>query len=60
MSSSVLNRRLRELRDAEILTFARGQGYSLTEQGHALLDALTPLHAPAQRWDPRATVRGER
>jgi DNA-binding HxlR family transcriptional regulator len=60
MSSSVLNQRLHELRDAKIVSFARGRGYSLTEQGHTLLNALTALHAWSQRWDPRGTVRGER
>jgi DNA-binding HxlR family transcriptional regulator len=60
MSSSVLNQRLRELRDANVVGFARGQGYSLSQQGRTLLDALTPLHASAKRWDSRGTVRGER
>jgi DNA-binding HxlR family transcriptional regulator len=44
MSSSVLNQRLRELRDAGIVTLGEGGGYRLTEQGSALVDALAPLH----------------
>jgi DNA-binding HxlR family transcriptional regulator len=50
MSSSVLNQRLRELRDANIVTFAQGRGYSLGEQGHALLTALAPLSTWAGQW----------
>jgi DNA-binding HxlR family transcriptional regulator len=50
MSSSVLNQRLRELREANIVTFAHGQGYSLGEQGHALVNALIPLYTWAGEW----------
>jgi len=53
MSSSVLNQRLRELRDADIVTVANGEGYSLSEEGRALLGALSPLHAWAARWGER-------
>lgn len=49
MSSSVLNQRLHELREAQIVTT---DGYNLTEQGHALLHALTPLHTWATHWNP--------
>lgn len=54
MSSSVLNERLRELRDANIVAASDGEGYTLTGEGHALLDALSPLHAWAARWGERA------
>jgi DNA-binding HxlR family transcriptional regulator len=54
MSSSVLNQRLRELRDADIVTQQEGAGYKLTDEGSALLDALSPLHAWAGRWNERA------
>jgi DNA-binding HxlR family transcriptional regulator len=53
MSSSVLSERLRELREAGIVTLESGHGYSLTEEGHALLDALAPLHGWAARWAGR-------
>jgi DNA-binding HxlR family transcriptional regulator len=53
MSSSVLNQRLRELRDAGIVTAGRGEGYELSDQGFALLDALSPLHAWAREWGGR-------
>jgi DNA-binding HxlR family transcriptional regulator len=52
MSSSVLNDRLRELRDADIVTLATG-GYELTKEGHHLLDAYGPLQAWAKRWARR-------
>lgn len=54
MSSSVLNQRLRELRQAQVVAVHDGRGYELTPEGHALLDALTPLNAWAARWAARA------
>jgi DNA-binding HxlR family transcriptional regulator len=54
MSSSVLNQRLRELRDADIVFLNEGSGYSLTREGMALLEALAPVHAWAARWEARA------
>lgn len=53
MSSSVLNQRLRELRDAGIVTLQEGDGFVLTGEGHALLAALAPLHEWAARWGER-------
>ena len=50
VSSSVLNDRLRELREAGIVAAARGGGYSLTAAGRDLLLALEPLQAWAGRW----------
>jgi DNA-binding HxlR family transcriptional regulator len=54
MSSSVLNQRLRELRSAGVVEQQRGEGYSLTAEGHALLDALEPLSRWAERWSARS------
>lgn len=54
ISSSVLNDRLRELRQAGIVTTQPGGGYQLTAEGHSLLDALVPLDAWAKRWARRA------
>jgi len=54
MSSSVLNQRLRELRRAGVVEQEHGQGYRLTGEGRALLDALKPLGAWADRWRDRA------
>jgi DNA-binding HxlR family transcriptional regulator len=53
ISSSVLNDRLRELRDAEIVDGERAGGYRLTREGSALLDALAPVDAWAKRWARR-------
>ena len=50
ISSSVLNDRLRELRDAGIVTAEPAGGYKLTSDGSELLHALAPLDAWAKRW----------
>jgi DNA-binding HxlR family transcriptional regulator len=55
ISSSVLNDRLRELRDAGIVTTSHASGYHLTAEGHSLLSALAPLDAWANRWATRTT-----
>lgn len=49
ISPSVLNTRLRELRDADIV-HQGDAGYELSRQGTSLLAALQPLHAWAARW----------
>ena len=49
MSTSVLNQRLRELREAGIVEAVAG-GYELTKWGTELLEALAPLNAWAKRW----------
>ncbi len=52
MSSSVLSQRLRELREAGIVTLA-DEGYVLSDDGRELLELLGPLHGWAQRWAGR-------
>ena len=59
MSSSVLNDRLRELREADIVSLAPG-GYELTKEGQELLGAYGPLQAWAKRWARRARGRARR
>ncbi|MGO8907519.1 MAG: winged helix-turn-helix transcriptional regulator [Solirubrobacteraceae bacterium] len=54
MSSSVLNQRLRELREAGVVEVHEQEGYKLTAEGEALLRALAPLHEWAARWGERA------
>ena len=49
MSTSVLNQRLGELREAGIVESGAG-GYKLTKRGTELLEALAPLNAWAKRW----------
>ena len=50
ISSSVLNDRLRELREAHILATRTPNGYQLNETGRELLHALEPLDAWAKAW----------
>ena len=50
MSPSVLNLRLRELREAGIVSLQDGGGYLLSESGRQLLSALAPLQGWANRW----------
>jgi DNA-binding HxlR family transcriptional regulator len=49
MSTSVLNQRLHELREAGLVEVGEG-GYALTRTGAQLHDALAPLDAWAKRW----------
>jgi DNA-binding HxlR family transcriptional regulator len=53
VSSSVLNERLRELREAGILAAGDPNGYQLTEDGRSLLQALAPIDDWAARWGAR-------
>jgi DNA-binding HxlR family transcriptional regulator len=55
MSTSVLNERLSELREAGIVELGP-DGYQLTREDHALLRALQPLRRWARRWAWRAGV----
>ena len=52
ISSSVLNDRVRELREAGIVD---GDSYGLTKEGGKLLEALGPLDAWAKRWGTRTS-----
>ena len=58
ISSSVLTQRLRELREADIVTSEASGGYKLTEEGLSLLEVLAPVDAWAKRW-ARRTARGK-
>ena len=51
-SSSVLNDRLRELREAGIVEHGRG-GYRLSDDGRGLLEAAGALNDWAERWAQR-------
>ncbi len=50
LSPSVLNARLRELREAGLVESDPAAGYALTETGRSLLRVLAPLDAWARRW----------
>jgi DNA-binding HxlR family transcriptional regulator len=49
VSPSVLNTRLAELREIDVLGLAADGGYALTPEGRALLPALTQLDAWARK-----------
>jgi DNA-binding HxlR family transcriptional regulator len=49
-SPTVLNERLKELRDAGFIELVPANGYSLTPLGRELLETLLPLHRFAERW----------
>jgi DNA-binding HxlR family transcriptional regulator len=53
LSPTVLNKRLQELREAEIIILEDGEGYQLTEQGSELLGLLQPLNAWSDDWAKR-------
>lgn len=50
ISPTVLNDRLRELREAGIVELTDDDGFRTTAQGASLLEALEPLHRWAARW----------
>ena len=52
-SPTVLNERLKELREAGFIELAPANGYGLTELGRELLETLLPLHRFAERWGKR-------
>ena len=53
MSPTVLNQRLGELRDAEVVELLPEGGFRLTTEGQKLLRALTPIDKWAERWAKR-------
>ena len=57
VSSSVLNRRLHELREAGIVMDERSIGYELTDEGLDLLYSLAPIDSWARRWGERTNKR---
>jgi DNA-binding HxlR family transcriptional regulator len=52
LSPTILNQRLKELREAGIVVLQE-QGYSLTSEGRDLFAALAPLHRWAEGWKKR-------
>ena len=57
LSPTVLNQRLAELRESNIVAHEAGSGYGLTAEGESLLAALAPLHDWAERWARAAKKR---
>jgi DNA-binding HxlR family transcriptional regulator len=53
ISPSVLNTRLKELKEAKLVTPSSDAGYQLTPDGVTLSSALQPLSGWAERWARR-------
>jgi DNA-binding HxlR family transcriptional regulator len=49
-SPTVLNERLKELRNAGFIELIPASGYGLTDTGRELHETLMPLHRFAERW----------
>ena len=50
ISPTVLNQRLKELRESRVVDLGEGDGYGLTALGHELRRALRPLVEWSDRW----------
>ena len=59
MSPTVLNQRLRELRDAEIVVLEEPSGYGLSRQGRQLLEALMPLQRWSEQWQKKLAAKAD-
>jgi DNA-binding HxlR family transcriptional regulator len=55
VSPTVLNDRLKELRDAGVLEWTDDAGYRVSDHGRSLARTLEPLHAWAEAWARRAS-----
>ena len=49
-SPTVVQQRLRELRDAGFVTLGDAGGYAMTDLGRELTSTFLPLHVFAERW----------
>src|SRR5258708_37961195 len=52
-SPTILQTRLTELREADLVELVHGDGYCLTELGRDLFETFLPLHRFAERWSKR-------
>jgi DNA-binding HxlR family transcriptional regulator len=52
-SPTVLNQRLKELREAGFVALGEAGGYALTPLGRELSERVLPLHRFAERWGGR-------
>jgi DNA-binding HxlR family transcriptional regulator len=57
ISPTILNRRLSELRNSEIIELLEGEGYSLTKEGLTLCELFSPVNDWAKRWGKRMSKR---
>lgn len=53
MSPTVLNQRLRELRDTDIVLLEEPFGYALSRSGRQLLETLMPLQSWSEQWQKK-------
>jgi DNA-binding HxlR family transcriptional regulator len=53
VSPTVMNDRLRELRQADLVVLRKGEGYALTRLAEELGDLLVPMDDWAKRWKGR-------
>lgn len=59
MSPTVLNQRLRELRDTRIIEMATSGGYCLSPSGQSLVQAMMPLLAWSEEWQQMLDLHAE-
>lgn len=59
MSPTVLNQRLRDLREAGVVVLEEPGGYALSQPGRELLQALLPLHQWAEKWHKKLAARAD-
>jgi len=52
-SPTVMNERLKELREAGFVALGEAGGYALTPLGRELSENVMPLHRFAERWSKR-------
>ena len=60
MSPTVLNGRLHELRETDIVEVVEPGGYTLSQSGKSLLEAMTPLLQWSSNWQLRQSARDAR
>ena len=53
-SPTVMQARLSELREADLVELLSGDGYCLTSLGQELMESFLPLHRFAERWSRRS------
>jgi DNA-binding HxlR family transcriptional regulator len=58
MSPTVLNARLHELRETDIVEVVEPGGYTLSRSGKQLLEAMTPLLQWSGDWQKRLSKKG--
>lgn len=57
MSPTVLNQRLHELRETDIVELAQAGGYTLSHSGQQLLEAMMPLLRWSDGWQSKLRLK---